>query len=159
MIKSTVCIPIGYRLEGRGVGVRVPVGSKLFLKMGTVVYSPEVKRLGFEADHSSWLSTKIKKSWIFTPTPANVFMAECLVKHRNNFSFLIPDTYFITIKFKNLNNLFLSPKLRPSAYEVPSSVSTFRTIRRFDECGDSGIKSPTFRRNFAPCKIISRPIN
>jgi hypothetical protein len=49
--------------------------------------SLEVKRLGREADHSPPSSAEVKNAWSYTFTPQYVFMAWCLVKHRNNFTF------------------------------------------------------------------------
>jgi hypothetical protein len=39
------------------------------------VLSPGVKRPGREADHSPPASTEVKKTWIYTSTPPQVFMA------------------------------------------------------------------------------------
>jgi hypothetical protein len=71
---SVVGIPTGYGLDDRGVGVRVPVGSRIFssprrpdrlwgppnlLSKGY----PGVKRPGRAADHSSPASAGGKKMW------------------------------------------------------------------------------------------------
>jgi hypothetical protein len=50
---------------------------------------PEVKQPGLEADHSLPFSAKVKNAWNYTPIPQYVFMAWCLVKHRDyiNFAF------------------------------------------------------------------------
>jgi hypothetical protein len=48
--------------------------------------SPGVKRPAAEADHSPQTSAKVKKTWIYTSTPPYVFIAQCLVKHRDNFT-------------------------------------------------------------------------
>jgi hypothetical protein len=37
-------------------------------------YSPGVKRLGREADHSPPTSAEVKKTWIYTSIPSYVFM-------------------------------------------------------------------------------------
>jgi hypothetical protein len=42
-----------------------------------------VKRPGSVADHSPLSSTKVKNAWNYTSTPPYVFMAWCLVKHRD----------------------------------------------------------------------------
>jgi len=47
--------------------------------------SLEVKRPGREADHS--LVPRSKNEWSYTSTPQYVFIAWCLVKHRDNFTF------------------------------------------------------------------------
>jgi hypothetical protein len=46
-----------------------------------------VKRPRREADHSSPSSAEVKNAWSYTFTPHYVFMAWCLVKHRDNFTF------------------------------------------------------------------------
>jgi hypothetical protein len=43
-----------------------------------------VKRPGREADHSPPSSPEAKNAWKYTSTPQYVFMAWCLVKHRDN---------------------------------------------------------------------------
>jgi hypothetical protein len=53
------------------------------------VLSLGVKRLGREADHSPPYSAKMKNECSYTSTSQYVFMARCLVKHRNNFTFHI----------------------------------------------------------------------
>jgi hypothetical protein len=45
-----------------------------------------VKRPGREADHSLPSSAEVKNAWSYTSTPPYVFMAWCLVKHRDNFT-------------------------------------------------------------------------
>jgi hypothetical protein len=46
-----------------------------------------VKRPGREADHSLPSSAEIKDAWSYTSTPQYVFLAWCLIKHRD-FTFL-----------------------------------------------------------------------
>jgi hypothetical protein len=87
---SAVGIATGYGLDGRGVGVRVPVGSIIFFfhvvqtgsgthpasyPMGTGVIFPGVKRSVREADHSAPTSAEIKKTWSYTSIPPYVFIA------------------------------------------------------------------------------------
>jgi hypothetical protein len=50
-------------------------------------FSLGVKRPGREADHSPPSSTEVKIAWSYTSTPQYVFMAWCLVKYRDNFTF------------------------------------------------------------------------
>jgi hypothetical protein len=75
---SIVGIVTGYRLDDRGVGVRVPVGSRIFssstssrLALGstqppiqwvTGAVSPGIKRPGSEADCSPPVSAEVKKN-------------------------------------------------------------------------------------------------
>jgi hypothetical protein len=81
---SVVGIATDYGPDGRGVGVRVPVGSRIFTSpivqtgsgvhptsytMGTVVLLPGVKLPGGEVDHSLPTSAEVKKMWIYTSTP------------------------------------------------------------------------------------------
>jgi hypothetical protein len=56
--------------------------------MGTGGPFPGVKWPGREADHSPPTIAEIKKMWIYTSTPPYAFMASCLIKHRDNFTFL-----------------------------------------------------------------------
>jgi hypothetical protein len=51
-----------------------------------------VKRPGREVDNSLPSNAKIKNAWSYTSTPQYVFMAWCLVKQRDSFTFL-PFTY------------------------------------------------------------------
>jgi len=48
-----------------------------------------VKRPEREADHSPPSSTEVKNTWRYTSTPQYVFMAWCLVKHRDSFTFYL----------------------------------------------------------------------
>jgi hypothetical protein len=90
IITSTVDIATGYGLDDRGVGVRVPVGSRIFSSprrpdrlwahpasytMGSGGFAPGAKRQGREADHSLSTNAEVKKMWIYTSTPSYAFMA------------------------------------------------------------------------------------
>jgi hypothetical protein len=48
-----------------------------------------VRREGREADHSSPSSAEVKNVWTYTSTPQYVFLAWCLVKYRDNFTFYL----------------------------------------------------------------------
>jgi hypothetical protein len=87
---SVVGIAIGYGLEERGVGVRVPVVSRIFssprrpdrlwglpslLSNGYRGLFARVKQQGREADHLPPASAEAKKMWIYTSTPPYAFMA------------------------------------------------------------------------------------
>jgi hypothetical protein len=52
-----------------------------------------VKRPGREADHSLPSSAEVKNAWSYTSTPQYVFMASCLVQHRDNFTFTLSSTF------------------------------------------------------------------
>jgi hypothetical protein len=85
---GVVCIATGYGLDNWGVGVRVPVGARIFTSpcrpdwlwgpLNLLSYpihwvlwalSPVVKRQGRETDHSPPASTAVKKMWIYISTP------------------------------------------------------------------------------------------
>jgi hypothetical protein len=80
---SVVGIATDYGLDGRGVGVRFPVGPRIFstpyrravsptqhlTKWVPGALSPGVKRQGRDADHSPPTSAQVKKMWIYTPAP------------------------------------------------------------------------------------------
>jgi hypothetical protein len=57
--------------------------------MGTRGSFVEIKRSGREADYSHPSSVEVKNAWSYTSTPQYVFMAWCLVKHRDNFTFTL----------------------------------------------------------------------
>jgi hypothetical protein len=52
-----------------------------------------VKRPRREANHSPPSSAKVKNAWSYTSTSQYVFMAWCLVKHRDNFTFTFTREY------------------------------------------------------------------
>jgi hypothetical protein len=54
-----------------------------------------IKRPGREADHSPPSNAEVKNAWIYTSAPQYVFVAWCLVKHRDDFTFTF--TLFIAI--------------------------------------------------------------
>jgi hypothetical protein len=56
-----------------------------------------VKRPGREADPSPQSSAEVKNAWRYTSTSQYVFMAWCLVKHRDNFTFTFTDTKIFRI--------------------------------------------------------------
>jgi hypothetical protein len=43
---------------------------------------------GHEADHSLQSTSKVKNSWSYTSSPQYVFMAWCIVKHKDNFTLI-----------------------------------------------------------------------
>jgi hypothetical protein len=88
---SVVGIATGYGLNGRGVGVRVPVEERIFVSpcrpdrfwgppnllcngyRGAL--SPKVKWPGREADHSLPANAEAKKTWIYIFTSPYAFVA------------------------------------------------------------------------------------
>jgi hypothetical protein len=57
--------------------------------MGTRALSVGIKRPGREADYSPPSSAEVKNEWSYTSTPQYVFVAWCLVKHTDNFTFFL----------------------------------------------------------------------
>jgi hypothetical protein len=111
---------LGYKLDDRGSRVRFPAGAENFslhhrvqtgcgthpasYPMGTrgSVF-PGVKRPVREANHSPPCSAEAKNEWSYTSTPQYVFVARCLVKHRDNFTsifYLYPVVLNLTRVFK-----------------------------------------------------------
>jgi hypothetical protein len=90
-LHNLVGIATAYGLNDRWVGVRVPVGSRIFfspshpdpsmgsaqppIQLVTGAVSPGVKRPGSKADHSPPISVEVKKMWIYTFTPPYAFIA------------------------------------------------------------------------------------
>jgi hypothetical protein len=86
---SAVGIATGYGLDDQGVGVRVPVGLRIFstssrpamrptqppIQWIPAALSPGVKRQGREADDSPPTSDEVKKMWIHTSIPPYAFIA------------------------------------------------------------------------------------
>jgi hypothetical protein len=50
---------------------------------------------GREADHSHPSRTGFKNTWSYTSTPQNVILVWYLVKHMENFTFLLPEEYSV----------------------------------------------------------------
>jgi hypothetical protein len=69
-----------------------------------VVLSLGVKRAGYEADRSPPSSAEVKNACSYTSTIPYVFV-ECLVKHRNNFTFTFLYLYSIEQKDDCNDNL------------------------------------------------------
>jgi hypothetical protein len=98
---SSVGIVTGYGLDCRRLEVQVPTGAGDFSLLhrvqtgsgahpasyptGTEGSFRGVRRTGREADQSPPSSAEVKNAWRYTFTPY-VFMAWCLVKHRDNFT-------------------------------------------------------------------------
>jgi hypothetical protein len=82
--QQKVSIATSYGLGDRGVGVRVPVRSRIFSTSSRpavvsiqppIQWVPGVKQPGREPDHSPPVSADVKKMWIYTSTPPYSFMA------------------------------------------------------------------------------------
>jgi hypothetical protein len=101
---SSVGIALGYGLDDRVLGFDSRRGLGIFLfatASGTALgptqpplqwipgaLSLGIKGPGREADHSPPSNAEVKNAWSYTSTPQYVFMAWCLVNHRDNFTFL-----------------------------------------------------------------------
>jgi hypothetical protein len=86
ILRHIIGIATGYGLDDQGVGVRVPVGSRIFSSPRRPDWLwgspnllsngyPGVKRQGRVAAHSPPASAEVKKMWIYTSTPPYAFMA------------------------------------------------------------------------------------
>jgi hypothetical protein len=65
--------------------------------MGTGFPYPEYNK----ADHLPPSSAEVKNAWSCTSIPQYVFMAWCLVKHRDNFTFYL----YLTVPIQNVMEL------------------------------------------------------
>jgi hypothetical protein len=98
--------PTGYGLEDRGIGVRVPVETKMFTspcRPDWLCGSPNLLANGYqgvllprikwqmrEANHPSPTSVQVMKTWIYTSTPHTPsWRSAKLVKHRCNVIFYL----------------------------------------------------------------------
>jgi hypothetical protein len=99
----SVGVTLAYGLDDRGSRVRFSAGAGNFslhhrvqnvsgatqhpLQWVQGALSLGIKRPERKADHSPPSSAEVKNAWSYTSTPQYVFMAWCLVKHRENFTF------------------------------------------------------------------------
>jgi hypothetical protein len=90
-------------LRARWSGVRIAAGMgiSLFTTASRPALGPtqppiqcvprtlslRIKRLGRDADHKPTASAEVKNVLSYTSTPQYAFMAWCLIKHRDNFTF------------------------------------------------------------------------
>jgi hypothetical protein len=82
-----VGIATGCGPDNRGIGARVPVGSRILstssrpalgstqpsIQWEQMALPPGVKRPGREADHSPPARAEVRKTWIYTSTPPYAF--------------------------------------------------------------------------------------
>jgi hypothetical protein len=95
--------------------------------MGTGGFLSGVKRPGRESDHSPPTSTMVKKTWVYISTPPYTFMAKCLVKQRNNFTFYI----LVSNPRYDRSNVTHSPSsFNPSIGEGDEQISSHPTPGR-----------------------------
>jgi hypothetical protein len=106
---SSVGTTLGYGLDDWGSRVRFLTGAGNYslhrrvqngsgahpasYPRGTRGFFLGGKAEGREADHSPPSSVEIKNAWSYTSSPQRVFMAWCLVKHRDNFTFYLFTVY------------------------------------------------------------------
>jgi hypothetical protein len=119
---SSVGIALGYGLDDRVSRVRFPAEAGKFSHHHRVqngsgshpasiqwvpgALSLRVKRPGRESDHSPPSSAEVNKAWSYTSTPQYVFMAWCLVKHRDNFTlFVICLCIFIRVRWASFTQI------------------------------------------------------
>jgi hypothetical protein len=61
-----------------------------YCSVGTGVFTSGIKRPWREADHSSPYSAEVMNAWNCTFTLPHVFMASCLIEHRDNYFLPLP---------------------------------------------------------------------
>jgi hypothetical protein len=110
---------VGIALRFLGFDSRLGLGIFLFITVSRTALGPTqpptqwvpgslslwVKRPGREADNSPPFSAEVNNAWNYTSTPQYVFMAWCLVKRRENFTF--------TFTFTSLSKLYACNKMIP----------------------------------------------
>lgn len=74
---------MGYRLDG--CSLIHSRGQEIFLYSTASKPALRALSLGGEADHSPPFSAEFKTGGAIPPLPGNVFMAWCLIQHRDNF--------------------------------------------------------------------------
>jgi hypothetical protein len=90
-------IALGYGLDDRGSRVRFPAAVENFSFQHRVQNSSGAQPASYpmgtrgsfpggKSDHSPPSSAEVQNVWSYTSTPQYIFMAWCLVKHRDNFT-------------------------------------------------------------------------
>jgi hypothetical protein len=115
--------------------LRRGLGIFLFTALGPtqppIQWVPGALSLGFklpgrEGDNSPPSSAKVKNAWSYNFTPQYVFVAWCLVRHKDNFTFTF--TFNTKCKF----NLLIEHQILsyPSRIQMPCKAMRLATIRR-----------------------------
>jgi hypothetical protein len=105
---SVVGIAAGYGLDDRGVGVRVPVGSRMFSPTGSGVqpipiqWIPETLTPG--GDHSPPASAKVKKMRTCTSTPPYALMGWLVYSCCSHFKHRASVKRFVSFKLLNIGH-------------------------------------------------------
>jgi hypothetical protein len=91
-VMTVFCLGLGiFLFDTMSRPVLGPIQPPMQRVSGTLFLG--VKRSGREADHSSPPIAEVKNAWSYASTPPYIFMAWCLVKHRDNFT--------LTFTFRN----------------------------------------------------------
>jgi hypothetical protein len=86
-----------YGMDDRGVGIRVPVGSRSFSTSSTqrhIQWVPVVKRPGRQADNSPPTNAEVEKMCIYTSTPPYAFMTATTLSYSNECASLLIGAQF-----------------------------------------------------------------
>jgi hypothetical protein len=110
-------IATGYGLDDQGVGVRVPVGPRIFSSLrrtdqlwghpASYPMDTTEKRPRPEADHSAPTSKRSRKHGSIHPLPHTSSWRSALVKHRNNFNFTLYPYYECCYRHRSRSHHFL----------------------------------------------------
>jgi hypothetical protein len=129
---------------------------------------PGVKQPRREADHSPPTSAEIKKTWVYTSTPPQVFMAQCLISYVQvqiyvTLQWRIIDTYerILRITSRSLVSLLsATPRIRDNdiTIELVSPDSTPRLVTLFDvsnlDCMQNVVSLADLQLPFAGITIL-----
>jgi hypothetical protein len=92
-------------LDNGGSRVRFLVGAGNF-SLHHLVQGAHPVSYQMALSHSPTSSAEIKHAWSYTSTPQYAFMAWCLVKHRDNFTFTFICWHILRQSWEEVVNLF-----------------------------------------------------
>jgi hypothetical protein len=121
--------------------------------MGTGAVSLGIKRPGRKVDHSPPSSAEVKNAWSYTSTLQYVFMTWCLIKNRDNFTFIFYAPTLLELKLcspKEIKSrdgsvgIALSYGLddQGSRFRFPAGAGNFSLHHRFQN--GSGAHPPSY---------------